>query len=169
MYNKLVLIILLTLSLGCGYTLLDKSSVYSENGTLSVIGKRVFVYPFKSKVKEPLVEVIFTNKLIESFMKSGIILSSPEDADYIVNGEISGYSLSTMAMSKTGEIGVYRLRVTVNVAIRDREGKVIFNRSFADYEDYPVETTIEFTKSREREAQAKISERIAQLLVLFLK
>lgn len=173
-FNKLLLaIIILTLS-SCGYQVLrDESGSFSfknlGNGNFTLVNSKVHVYPFKSTVSEPMVEVIFTNKLIESLMRSSAIIVDSEDADYIITGTVKGYSLSTMSMSKTGDIGVYRLRMSVSIVVRDREGKVLFSRDFSDYEDYQVEPTIESTKLREKMAVDVLSDRIAQLVVVMLR
>jgi len=157
----------------CGYEVLKDDSSFSfrelSNSTVSLVGKRIHVYPFKNSVSEPYVEVIFTSKLIESLMRSSVILTDPDSADYIITGEVKNYSLSTMAMSRSGEIGVYRVTMGINIIIRDKNGKVLFNRMLDDYEDYQVQPTIEFTKAKERMAVETLSERIAQFLVIMLR
>lgn len=173
LYKFLILIFILTLS-SCGYQVLrDEGETFSFKrlgiGNFTLVNSKVHVYPFKSTVSEPMVEVIFTNKLIESLMRSSAILVEPESADYIITGTVKEYSLSTMSMSKTGDIGVYRLRMTVSIVVRDREGKVLFSRDFSDYEDYQVEPTIESTKLREKMAVDLLSDRIAQLVVVMLR
>jgi hypothetical protein len=96
---------------GCGY---------SVRGSLPDHIRTVAVPVFKNQTQEPAVENIITSGVIAAFANAGRLRVVPVDqADSILEGEIVGYALDSIAFDRSLNVREYRLRVTMNVQFRD--------------------------------------------------
>ena len=90
---------LLAVSLtGCGY---------SFRGNLPDHIKTVAVPVFTNKTSEPAVENLLTSAVVEAFASNGRLrVVRPEEADAILDGEVVGYSVQSIAFDKIGRAHV---------------------------------------------------------------
>ena len=148
---------------GCGYSL---------RGTLPGHIKTVAVPIFTNRTQEPAVEGLITRAVVEAFSTNGRLrVAKSEDADAILDGEITRYEIRAIAFDQSANIRQYRLVVTLNLRMRDvREHKVLFERSgVQEQADFRVLGNVSQTISREetalRDAAVDIARSIVSLAV----
>jgi hypothetical protein len=161
--SELRRIVLLGAALGlaaaCGYTF---------QGTLPRHIQTVGVPIFLNRTPEPAVENFVTRATLEAFANSGRLrVVAPERADSILEGEITGYELQSIAFDPAANVRQYRLLLTMNVRFRDvRENKVLFQRAgFQERADFQVPAAVSETLVREtaalRQAAVEIGRAVA--------
>ncbi|HEV8640008.1 MAG TPA: LptE family protein [Methylomirabilota bacterium] len=131
---------------GCGYTL---------RGTLPAHIKTVAVPVFKNRTSEPAVENSITRAIVEAFSTNGRLrVVKPEEADAILEGEITGYQVDSVAFDASANVRQYRLTVTMNLRFRDvRENKVLYERNgYQERADFRVPAAVSETIVREAAA-----------------
>ena len=133
---------------------------------MCLVGKKVYVAPFKNRTGEPNIEGYMTNEVVSSLQRTGKIEITDEGhADYFIKGEIVGYTKTVVALDASGDVSTYRLTVTVNVSVTDAKGKEVLKLDgLSHYEDFRVYDEIERTKAEERKAFRDIASDIAQEL-----
>ena len=96
---------------GCGYSL---------RGNLPGHLKTVSVPVFKNLTTEAGVESTITSAVVNAFTSSGRLkVVSLEDADSILDGDITGYQVQSLTYDSKLNLRSYRLTVTMNVSFRD--------------------------------------------------
>ncbi|MGH7323648.1 MAG: LPS assembly lipoprotein LptE [Candidatus Rokuibacteriota bacterium] len=128
---------------------------YSVRGTLPEHIQTVAVPVFANHTSEPAVENFITRAVVEAFSTSGRLrVVTPERADALLEGEITGYELVSVAFDPGANVRVYRLVVTMNLRFRDvRENKVLFQRAgLQERADFRVPGAVSETLVREQAA-----------------
>jgi outer membrane lipopolysaccharide assembly protein LptE/RlpB len=146
---------------GCGYSL---------RGNLPEHLKTVAVPTFANRTREPAVENIITRAVVEAFSTNGRLhVVRPEQADAILEGEITGYELQSVAFDAGANIRQFRLVVTMNLRLRDlRENKVIYDRAgVQERADFRVSGTVSDTIAREESALRTAAIDIGRAVVSF--
>jgi Lipopolysaccharide-assembly len=107
---------------GCGY---------SFRGTLPEHIQSIAVPIFANRTREPAVENVITRAVVEAFSTNGRLrVVGAERADSLLEGEVTGYELVSLAFDPSANVRRYRLVVTMNLRYRDlREKKVLFERA----------------------------------------
>lgn len=148
---------------GCGY---------SFRGNLPPHIKTVAVPTFKNKTQEPAVENTITAAVVNAFVSSGKLkVVPPDEADSILEGEIVGYQIQSLAVDRTINVREYRLLVTLNIQFRDvrRGGTLWRQEGLQEQADFRVPGQVSETISREegavREAAVDIGRKIVNLVV----
>ena len=148
---------------GCGY---------SFTGSLPSHIKTVAVPIFTNKTQEPAVENAITAAVIDAFANSGKLKVVPAgQADSILEGEIVGYQLQSIAFDRRINVREYRLLVTLNIQFRDvRRGGMLWRQEgLQETSDFRVPGQVSETISREegavREAARDIGRKIVNLAV----
>jgi len=148
---------------GCGY---------SFRGNLPPHIRTVAVPTFKNRTQEPAVENTVTASVVNAFVSSGKLKVVPiEEADSILEGEIVGYQIQSLAVDRTINVREYRLLVTMNIQFRDvRKGDVLWRQEgLQEKADFRVPGQVSETISREegavREAAVDIGRKIVNLVV----
>jgi len=149
---------------GCGY---------SFRGNLPPHIQTVAVPVFVNRTQEPAVENIMTAAVVNAFSSSGRLRVAPlGQADAVLEGEITGYSLQALAFDRNVNIQEYRLLVTPNLVFRDaRRGGVLWKQDgLQEKGDFrlagqagSVVTTIGREEGAVREAAFQIGRRIVTL------
>ena len=141
------LLLLLTVLLGgCGYTV---------HGTLPSHINTIAVPIFHNRTAEPAIEGFITRAVVEGFSTNGRLkVVSSGQADAILDGEIIGYSVSSIAFDKDANVRLYRLVVTVNLVMRDVHRKTMLFRQngVTEQADFRVQNAVSQTISREETA-----------------
>ena len=148
---------------GCGYSL---------RGSLPGHIRTVAVPVFANKTQQPAVENFLTRAVIEAFVTSGRLrVVRPEEADSILEGEIVGYQLDSLAYDERANVREYRLTVTLNLQFRDvRQNVMLWRqervREKADFRVVgQVAATISSEESALRLAAVDIGRAIVNLAV----
>jgi outer membrane lipopolysaccharide assembly protein LptE/RlpB len=144
---------------GCGYSL---------RGTLPAHIKTVGVPIFGNRTSEPGVEAFVTRAIVEAFSTNGRLrVVHPADADAVLEGEVIGYDLSSIAFDRESNQRVLRLVLTLNVTFRDvRKHTVLFQQTgFQERSDFRVVGAVTETISREETAVRAAAVDIARAVV----
>lgn len=146
---------------GCGYSL---------RGNLPPHVKTVAVPVLVNRTAEPAVENFLTQALVDAFSTNGRLrVVRPEQADSILEGEVMGYEVQSVAFDPRANVRQYRLVVTLNLRFRDvRENSVLFERNgYQERADFSVAGEVAQTISREETALRTAASDIARAIVSF--
>jgi outer membrane lipopolysaccharide assembly protein LptE/RlpB len=162
--SRLLAVALAVMALaGCGYSL---------RGNLPAHIKTVAVPILTNKTTEPAVENSITAAIVDAFANSGKLKVVPlGEADSVLEGEIVGYQLQSVAFDQRLNVREYRLQVTLNVQFRDaRRGEMLWRQEgLQEFADFRVPGQAAATISREegavREAARDIGRKIVNLAV----
>ena len=131
---------------GCGYTV---------NGTLPSHIKTVAVPIFENRTPEPAIEGLITRAVVEAFSTNGRLrVVSLSEADSVLNGVITSYTITSIAFDKDANVRQYRLLVTLTLRMRDlRKNTVLFQQGdVREQADFRVQNAVSQTISREETA-----------------
>jgi outer membrane lipopolysaccharide assembly protein LptE/RlpB len=155
--------LLATALAGCGY---------SFKGNLPDHIQTVAVPIFSNKTGEPAIENVLTNAVVEAFSTNGRLrVVRREDADAILEGEVTSYAIESIAYDSQANVRQYRLVVTMNLKLRDvRRDAVLFEEQrLREKADFQVMNAVSQTISREetavRQAATEIGRSIVSLTV----
>jgi hypothetical protein len=153
-------LILAALLGGCGYSI-------GLGGTLPSHVKTVAVPIFTNSTQQPAVENVITAAVVNAFVTSGRLKVVPvSQADAILEGDIVGYTLDSIAFNPQLNVTEYRLRVRVNIRFRDvRENRMLWKQDgLEEWADFRVQGQVSDTLAREdvaaRQAAIDIGRRI---------
>lgn len=144
---------------GCGYSL---------RGNLPEDIKTVAVPVFRNRTGEPAVENLLTRAVIEAFSTNGRLrVVAAAAADSILEADVVGYQLESVAFDPRANIRQYRLLVTLNVRFRDvRRNTILFQRDgFQEKADFRVLGAVSENISREESALRAAAVDIARAVV----
>ena len=113
----LLLVSVVLLLGGCGYSL---------RGNLPEHVRTVAVPIFTNKTQQPGVENVLTRSVVNAFVTSGRLkVVRLEDADSILEGEVTGYQLNALSYNRQADVQEYRLTVTLNLQFKDVKKNVV--------------------------------------------
>jgi len=148
---------------GCGYTLVGHETPCAK---VNLKGKKVAVRLFKNETKEPDIEYTISHYISSELIRDGRVkIVNSEEAEYIIEGEVTKYSKKTLALDPQGITRQYKLIIGVNVVIKSKDGNELWEMEDLT-EDAEFETTkeVETSKALEREALKKAAKDLAQML-----
>ena len=125
-----VAIIMLLLT-GCGYSL---------RGTLPPHIKTVGVPIFTNRTAAPAVEGFITRAVVQAFSTNGRLrVVNPADADAVLDGEVTGYSVAPIAFDSAANVRRLRLTVSLSLVLRDVKRKtILFQQGVTERSDFNV-------------------------------
>jgi len=144
---------------GCGYTV---------RGTLPSHIQSISVPIFRNRTQEPAVETLITRAVVEGFSTNGRLrVVSSGQADAVLDGEVIGYTVGSIAFDKDSNVRVYRLVVTVNIRLRDvKQNTVLFQQNdVREQADFRVQDAVSQTISREETALRAAATEIGRAIV----
>jgi hypothetical protein len=151
---------LLALALaGCGY---------SMRGNLPDHIQTVAVPVFTNRTAEPGVENFMTSAVVEAFSTNGRLrVVGPENADSLLEGEVIGYALESIAFDRQANVRAYRLAVTMNLRFRDlRRNTILYEQQgLRERAAFQVQGAVSQTISREEGAVRAAAIDIARSIV----
>ena len=159
MRRALAALVLVAAAAGCGYSL---------RGHVPPHIKTVGVPIFLNQTTEPAVEGLLTRAIVEAFSTNGRLrVVKPEDADSILEGEVTGYTLDSIAFDPRANVRQYRLTVTLNLRFRDvKRNVMLFEQSgLQERADFLVQSAVADTISREETALRLAAVDIARSVV----
>jgi hypothetical protein len=156
--GAMMLTVLLTAA-GCGY---------SFRGTLPEHIQSIAVPVFTNRTREPAVENVITQAVVTAFSTNGRLrVVGVNQADSLLEGEITGYELLSLAFDPSANVRRYRLVVTMNLRYRDlRENKLMFTRSgYSERADFQVASAVSQTLVQEDAALRQAAVEIGRAVV----
>ena len=153
-------LVLASLVGGCGYSV-------GLGGNLPSHIKTVAVPIFVNSTQQPAIESVITAAVVNAFVTSGRLKVVPVgQADSILEGNIVGYALDSIAYNPQINITEYRLRVRVNINFRDvKQNTTLWKQDgLEQWADFRVQGQVSDTIAREdvaaRQAAVEIGRRI---------
>jgi len=132
-YNLLMILILSLFLSSCGIYSFSGASIPAEAKTVSVQ-----YFPNNAQLVNPLLSNTITNALNDMFVNQTTLQSVAQNGDLALEGEITGYSTSPIAITGNQTAALNRLTVTVNVRFANKyDESKNFEQSFSQYQDYP--------------------------------
>jgi outer membrane lipopolysaccharide assembly protein LptE/RlpB len=153
------LALVVMLAAGCGYSL---------RGNLPDHIKSVAVPLFRNRTSEPGVENFLTAAVVEAFSTNGRLrVARPEQADSVLDGEVIGYQVQSIAYDPRANVQQYRLTVTLNLRFRDvRRDEMLFEQqNLQERADFRTQGAVSQTISREETALRQAATEIARAIV----
>jgi len=154
---------LAVLAAGCGY---------STQGNLPAHVKTVAVPVFKNLTQEPAIENVITSAVVNAFSSGGKLKVVPiGQADSVLEGEVTGYHVESIAFDQGINAQVFRLRVDLNVQFRDLRAQTMLWRQEGLHEQADfrvagqVSQTIGIEEGAARQAALEIGRKIVGLAV----
>jgi outer membrane lipopolysaccharide assembly protein LptE/RlpB len=144
---------------GCGYSL---------RGNLPDHLKTVSVPLFRNRTTESGAESTITAAVVNAFTSSGRLrVVSLEQADSVLDGEITGYQVQSLTYDSRLNLRSYRLTVSMNVRFRDlRRVEVLWQQDgLVENADFDVAGQVSDTISREEGAVKQAALEIGRKLV----
>jgi len=144
---------------GCGY---------SFRGNLPEHIQTVAVPVFANKTGEPRIESLLTNGVVEAFSTNGRLrVVRREDADAVLEGEVTGYSVQSISYDSQANVRQYRLTVTLNLKLLDmKKNAVLFEEhSLSEKADFQVMNAVSQTISVEETAVRTAATEIGRAIV----
>ena len=152
--------LLLTMAAGgCGYTL---------QGNLPDHLKTVSVPVFRNRTTDPGADTTITAAVINAFTSNGRLkVVSPDQADCILDGELTGYQVQSLTYDSKLNLRSYRLTVTMNVRFRDlRKTELLWQQdSLVESVAFDVAGQVSDTISREEGAVKQAAVEIGRKIV----
>lgn len=136
---KITLILLLGLIFQSCYTL-SGSSIDPNWQTI-----RIPTFPNYASYQNPNLSQQFTDELQDIFNnRTNLSLTNDDDADLLIEGEITNYQQSSVAIQANEIAGQNRLTVSVRVRYQNnKDESKSFDRSFSGYEDFDANLTLQ--------------------------
>ena len=144
---------------GCGY---------SVRGHLPADVRTVAIPIVANRTTKPAVETEMTRAFADAFATDGRLkVVSRGTADAILEGEVTGYELVSIAFDPAANVRLYRLVVTMNVRLRDvRRNALLFEQQgLTEKADFRVSGAVSETISREEIALRAATLDIARAVV----
>lgn len=156
-----VVVLVATAAAGCGYSL---------RGNLPSHLQTVAVPMFQNRTPVPAVENFITTAVVNAFSTNGRLrVTRVEEADAILEGEVVGYQLQSIAYDAAANVRQYRLVLTLNLRFRDvRRNEILFQRfGYSDRADFAVPGTVAETVVASESALQQAATEIARSVVSF--
>ena len=154
-------VVLVGLVGGCGYSV-------GLGGNLPPHLKTVAVPIFVNSTQQPAVEGVITAAVVNAFVTSGRLkVVSVREADSILEGNIIGYNLDSIAYNAQINVTEYRLRVRVNILFRDiRQNTTLYKQDgLEQWADFRVQGQVSDTLAREDQAARQAAVEIGRRIV----
>lgn len=107
---------------------------------------RIATFPnYAPQYQNPNLSQQFTNELQDIFnQRTKLSLTTDENADLLIEGEITGYQQSSVAIQANEIAGKNRLTMTVRVRYQNNQDESkSFDKSFSAYEDFEGTQTLQ--------------------------
>jgi outer membrane lipopolysaccharide assembly protein LptE/RlpB len=144
---------------GCGYSL---------RGNLPDHLKTVSVPVFRNLTTEAGAESTITSAVVNAFTSNGRLkVASLDEADSVLDGEITGYQVQSLTYDSKLNLRSYRLTVTMNVRFRDlRRTEMLWQQEgLVEEVSFDVTGQVSDTISREEGAVKQAALEIGRKIV----
>ncbi|MFQ5895417.1 MAG: LPS assembly lipoprotein LptE [Nitrospinota bacterium] len=146
---------------GCGYGLVGTARSEALRGI-----HRISIPIFDNITREPGIETTISSAVRNQFIQDGRLqVVETEVADAILEGRVKSYSLEPISFNREDAVAQYRLRVRVEVVLRDRNrDRVVFQQDVESDRTYTVATSIALSDEARRNALDQAAAELAELL-----
>lgn len=121
MIRKVLLISCVILITACGYQMVGKDT-HVPPGVNSIA-----IPTFKNSTFEPGIEIPFTQAFLTEFIQDRRVkVVNRTEADSTLEGVVTEFKAYAVAYDRSGFVSQYQIGVTVNLALKDRAGKVLW-------------------------------------------
>lgn len=136
---KIFIVLLAAMTLSSCYTL-SGSSIDPNWQTI-----RIPTFPNYAPYQNPNLSQQFTDELQDIFNnRTKLSLTNDDDADLIIEGEITTYQQTSVAIQANEIAGKNRLTVGIRVRYQNnKDEEKSFDRSFSAYEDFDANLTLQ--------------------------
>lgn len=136
-------VFLLMLNSGCGVYSFTGASIPPEAKTVSVK-----FFPNKAELIEPTLSPLFTDALRDQFVNQTNLEMVDRNGDLALEGEITDYKTSPVAIQGDQTAALNRLTITVNVRFVNRyEPDKDFEQKFSQFIEYDSEQDLNDIKT----------------------
>jgi len=164
--------IIFSLFLLCFASLLFLSGCYhlvgSGSSEMSRDIESIAIPIFKNKTDVAGIEIVVTDAMIKEFTSfSPNKITDTEHAKAIIQGKVTSYSLDTIAADKRDKVLEYRLRMKLEITLKDlEENSVIYeNKDFEGFIDFKVPRDSISRRREEENARQRLAQELSQRLV----
>ena len=113
--------------MACGYKMTGKET-HVPPGLNSIA-----IPTFKNKTFEPGIEIQFTQAFLNEFIQDRRVkVVSRAEADSILEGVVTDFIAAAGAYDKSGFVLQYVTTITVNLSLKDRTGKVLWQEGVSE-------------------------------------
>lgn len=158
-----VIAMLAAASMGCGYTLVGKTSTLPPS--IKVIRFQTLV----NKTSRVGVEQRLSSEVARELASRGrfSVQAEAAGADADLTGEVTGFDLFAVAFDENGRAKEYQVRITARMSLKTvPDEKVLWeNPSFTFQDNYSLSTSAAAYVDRENEAIDRVAGRFAETLV----
>ncbi len=139
--NIAVILAIVLTGAGCWYSFTDKP--YPDIHTVGVI-------PFDNKTTEYELPTLATQYLTQKLASgSAYVLADPQNADAVLSGEITAYSVKVNTYDEQENPVDYIVKVRANVVFKRRDtGRQLWNQTFEGYSTFPADGDEQTAKER---------------------
>jgi len=131
---RFVVALLLVAQLACGYRVASRNRIAPQISTIAVL-------PFVNETTTFEVEQILTRSFIRVLVEKSSfrVITDPSKADGILEGVISGVSVSPVTFSQGSFGSTFLVTLNARIKLREQEtGEVLLNRSYLFREQYVI-------------------------------
>ena len=155
----MLLLSLIPLLSGCGYTLATRNSVIKPGQTLDV---RMFA----NRTYQPNIDADLRLAFVNELLSRGETVSG-DLPDFVISGEIASLSVQASAFSGDDAVMFYRLVLVVQAQLSDRRsGKVLWKGDESIRQEYPVNSDLALQRNAHSAAVSAACARAARLLLV---
>lgn len=124
---------------------------------------KIATFPNFAPLQNPNLSQEFTDKLQDIFsQRTKLELTTSDNADLLIEGEITGYQQSSVAIQANEIAGKNRLTITVRVRYQNNKDEdKSFDKTYSAFEDFDGNLTLQQVES---ELTIGISEQIINLI-----
>jgi hypothetical protein len=135
-YQVFAVVMLIPLLQACGVYSFTGASIPPEAKTISVQ-----YFPNKAQLVEPTLSPFFTDKLRDQFTRQTNLEMVDRNGDLAIEGEITDYKTTPVAIQGDQTSALNRLSITVNVRfVNMYEPDKDFEQKFTSFLDYPSDS-----------------------------
>lgn len=125
---------------------LSSCGVYSFTGA-NISGKTLNVHLLENRSVNvvPTLSSALTEKIRSRIIsQTGLAAVNSADADYDIDGAITGYTVAVSGVQNTQQASLNRLTITVDITFTNRlDEKASFHQSFSRFADFPATQTLQ--------------------------
>lgn len=125
---------------------LSSCGVYSFTGA-SISGKTINVHLLENRSVNvvPTLSSALSEKIRSRIIsQTGLAPVNSPDADYDIDGAITGYTVAVSGVQNTQQASLNRLTITVDITFTNRlDEKASFRQSFSRFADFPATQTLQ--------------------------
>jgi hypothetical protein len=148
----------LMISSACGYRFSGKENLPSGV-------ERIFVTVFENRTMETGVEILFTDDIIQEFIRNrkNSLANSSAGADAILSGAVESIRIRTISREGTHTPLKRRVWATVSLKLTGSDGRTLWKKDgVSESEPYDVMPLKQETERNRRDALSVLSKRIAE-------